>query len=153
MYRTVITYGTFDLFHHGHLRLLDRLKELGDRLIVGVSTDEFNTTKGKTTIVPFAHRIEIVQSIKHVDLAIPEHDWSQKEQDIGAFDVAVLGMGHDWEGKFDYLRSQCEVVYLPRTEGISSSQIKSSLSSLDKEHIKSIKKSLDIISDIIEKLD
>lgn len=152
MKTTVLTYGTFDLFHHGHLKLLTRLKSLGDRLIVGVSTDEFNTGKGKKTIIPFADRIEIVQSLKCVDLAIPETDWEQKTRDISTYDASILGMGHDWEGKFDELNSLCRVVYLPRTDGISSTQIKSSLSSFDKYHIKKIKDSMDVIAEIIEKL-
>ncbi|MDU4249215.1 adenylyltransferase/cytidyltransferase family protein [Pseudomonas sp.] len=152
MKTTVLTYGTFDLFHHGHLKLLTRLKALGDRLIVGVSTDEFNAGKGKKTIIPFADRIEIVQSIKFVDLAIPETDWGQKARDIVAYDVAILGMGHDWEGKFDHLGSLCKVVYLPRTEGISSTQIKQSLGYFDKSHLSDLKASLDTISSIIERL-
>ncbi|MCP1647233.1 adenylyltransferase/cytidyltransferase family protein [Pseudomonas nitroreducens] len=152
MKSTVLTYGTFDLFHNGHLKLLERLKSLGDQLIVGVSTDEFNAIKGKKTIIPFKDRIDIVRSIKFVDLAIPETDWDQKSRDIELYDVDILGMGHDWEGKFDNLKSICKVVYLPRTEGISSTKIKSSLSSFDKENIKTIKDSMDVIADIIERL-
>lgn len=152
MKKTILTYGTFDLFHNGHLKLLSRLKSLGDKLIVGVSTDEFNARKGKKTIIPFHDRIEIVKSIKYVDLAIPETDWDQKSRDIEFYDVDILGMGHDWEGKFNDLNSKCEIVYLPRTEGISSTKIKNSLSSFDKENIKKIKDSMDVIADIIEKL-
>lgn len=152
MTTTVLTYGTFDLFHHGHLKLLTRLKALGDRLIVGVSTDEFNASKGKKTIIPFAERIEIVQSIKCVDMAIPETDWGQKAQDIAAYRVAIFGMGHDWEGKFDDLNSLCQIIYLPRTEGISSTQIKQSLGFFDKSHLSELKTSLDTISSIIERL-
>lgn len=152
MKTTVITYGTFDLFHHGHLKLLTRLKALGDRLIVGVSTDEFNACKGKKTIIPFADRIEIVQSIKCVDLAIPETDWDQKEKDIEKYHVGILGMGHDWEGKFDNLNPICRVIYLPRTDGISSTQIKQSLGYFNKSHLNELKTSLDTISSIIEKL-
>lgn len=153
MKKIVLTYGTFDLFHSGHLRLLERLKALGDELIVGVSTDNFNASKGKTTIIPFQDRIEIVQSIKYVDLAIPETSWEQKPDDIKRFGVSIFGMGDDWQGKFDHLGELCKIVYLPRTHGISSTEIKSSLKSLDNEHIKEIKKSLDLISSIIEKLD
>ncbi|MDH0291988.1 adenylyltransferase/cytidyltransferase family protein [Pseudomonas sp. GD04087] len=152
MTTTVLTYGTFDLFHHGHLKLLTRLKDLGDRLIVGVSTDEFNSSKGKKTIIPFVDRIEIVQSIRYVDLAIPETDWEQKVRDIDTYQVAILGMGHDWQGKFDDLNTLCKVIYLPRTDGISSTQIKQSLGYFDKAHLSEMKSSLDTISSIIERL-
>lgn len=153
MEKIILTYGTFDLFHSGHLKLLERLKALGDKLIVGVSTDDFNASKGKTTIIPFQDRIEIVQSIKYVDIAIPETSWEQKPEDIKKFGVSIFGMGHDWQGKFDHLRALCQVIYLPRTDGISSTDIKSALKSLDHKHIQEIKKSLDLISSIIEKLD
>ncbi|MBB4866412.1 glycerol-3-phosphate cytidylyltransferase [Pseudomonas nitritireducens] len=149
---TIITYGTFDLFHHGHLKLLMRLKSIGGKLIVGVSTDEFNELKGKKTIIPFLERIEIVNSIKYVDQAIPESSWGQKEQDIKSFGVTTLGMGDDWAGKFDHLQDLCNVIYLPRTEGISSTQIKKTLSHFNHEHISTLKSSLDTISSIIEKL-
>jgi len=151
--KTIITYGTFDLFHSGHLKLLKRLKQLGDKLIVGVSTDEFNAGKGKKTIIPFEDRISIIESIKYVDLAIPEKSWTQKSEDIQKFNVSILGMGNDWEGKFDNLNSLCKVIYLPRTEGISSTDIKNSLKPLNKFNTKEIKKSLDIISSIIESLE
>lgn len=122
--KIVITYGTFDMFHIGHLRLLQRLKKLGDKLIVAVSTDEFNAIKGKTTVIPFADRVEIVQNIKCVDEVIAENDWEQKVSDIQKYNVSIFAMGNDWEGKFDYLKEWCEVVYLPRTEGISTSYLK-----------------------------
>jgi len=125
--KTVITYGTFDLFHVGHLRLLKRAKELGDKLIVGVSTDEFNAIKGKKSIIPFEQRAEIVSSVKYVDMVIPETCWEQKIEDIKKYNVDILVMGDDWKGKFDHLREYCEVVYLPRTEGISSTEIRSTL--------------------------
>lgn len=119
---TVITYGTFDTFHHGHLELLRRSKELGDRLIVAVSTDEFNTIKGKESKFSFEKRFEWVQSIKYVDIVIPENSWGQKEKDILDYNVNIFVMGDDWSGKFDYL--QCNVVYLKRTPEISSTAIK-----------------------------
>lgn len=122
--KIVITYGTFDMFHIGHLRLLQRLKKLGDKLIVAVSTDEFNAIKGKATVIPFADRVEIVQNIKCVDEVIAENDWEQKVSDIQKYNVSIFAMGNDWEGKFDYLKEWCEVVYLPRTEGISTSYLK-----------------------------
>ncbi len=122
--KIVITYGTFDMFHIGHLRLLQRLKKLGDRLIVAVSTDEFNTIKGKTTVIPFIDRMEIVRNIKCVDEVIAENRWEQKISDIQKYHVSIFAMGNDWEGRFDYLKEWCEVVYLPRTEGISTSYLK-----------------------------
>lgn len=129
MTKTVITYGTFDLFHIGHLKLLQRIKNLGDRLIVAVSTDEFNTLKGKKTIIPYEQRAEIVANIKCVDLVIPENNWEQKIEDIKKYNVDIFSMGNDWEGKFDFLKEHCEVVYLDRTEGISSTQLKQTLKS------------------------
>ncbi len=136
--KIVITYGTFDMFHIGHLRLLKRAKSLGDRLIVGVSTDQFNAEKGKKVLIPFEQRCEIVESIKYVDEVIPENSWDQKEQDIKRLGVDLLVMGGDWEGKFDHLKKLCEVVYLPRTENISTTDLKKSLinfTSVPKEDI------------------
>lgn len=151
--KIVITYGTFDLFHIGHLNLLQRLKEYGDYLIVAVSTDEFNSQKNKQTIVPFRDRLEIVRNIKCVDLAIPEETWDQKIHDISKYDVTTFGMGHDWEGKFDELKQVCDVVYLPRTPNISSTDIKQILKVLDKSHVNELKKALDIISSIVERFE
>ena len=125
--KTVITYGTFDLFHIGHLKLLQRLKLLGDKLIVGVSTDEFNKLKGKKTIIPYEQRAEIVSNIKCVDLVIPETSWEQKVEDIKKYNVDIFAMGNDWKGKFDFLKEYCEVIYLDRTDGISSTQLKNTL--------------------------
>lgn len=151
--KIVMTYGTYDLFHIGHLRLLERLKSLGDYLIVGVSTDDFNAQKNKKTIIPFEDRIQIVQSIKCVDLAIPEKNWDQKKDDILNYNVDIFGMGHDWEGKFDHLKDFCEVVYLSRTEGISSTQIKTSLKVLDQKNITEMKEALDTMLSIVQRLD
>ncbi|MCK9466445.1 MAG: adenylyltransferase/cytidyltransferase family protein [Thiopseudomonas sp.] len=153
MPKTILTYGTFDLFHIGHLRLLERLRALGDRLIVGVSTDEFNTQKGKKTVVPFADRAEIIRGLSCVDLVIPETCWEQKAEDIKQHQVDILGMGDDWRGKFDDLGSLCEVVYLPRTEGISSTQIRNSLKMLSAEHVRELKQALDLMSAIVERFD
>ena len=114
MSRVVLTYGTFDMFHIGHLELLKRLKLLGDELIVAVSTDEFNEIKGKKTIIPYAQRANIVEAIRYVDRVIPEESWEQKVTDILKYNVDVFAMGHDWEGKFDELKEYCEVKYLPR---------------------------------------
>lgn len=151
--KIVLTYGTFDLFHIGHLQLLRRLKELGNYLIVGVSTDEFNAQKNKRTIIPFEDRIEIVRNIKFVDMAIPEENWEQKQKDIKEYNVSIFGMGHDWTGKFDELSQLCEVTYLPRTPNISSTDIKKSLTPLDRSHIESLKQSLDVMASIIDQLD
>lgn len=153
MRKAILTYGTFDLFHVGHLNLLERLKALGDYLVVGVSTDEFNASKGKQTIVPFEDRLRIVQAVRYVDLAIPERSWDQKVHDIRTHGVSVFGMGADWTGKFDDLKPYCEVVYLPRTEGISSTSLKGLLRVLDKTHIDELKQALGIISAIVERFD
>lgn len=153
MNKVVLTYGTFDLFHVGHLNLLKRMKALGDYLVVGVSTDEFNEGKGKKTIVPFSDRFEIVRNIKCVDLAISEQAWDQKVQDIKQYNVSVFGMGDDWEGKFDELKAHCEVVYLPRTDGVSSTDLKKLLKVLDRTHVEDLKKALDIISSIVERFE
>lgn len=153
MQRVVLTYGTFDLFHVGHLRLLQRLRTLGDRLIVGVSTDEFNRGKGKQTIIGFSERMEIVQNLDCVDLAIPESTWDQKVSDIVEHGVSVFGMGDDWAGKFDHLQHHCEVVYLPRTEGISSTELKRVLQILDRSHVDDLKRALDLIGAIVERFD
>ena len=128
--KTSITYGTFDLFHIGHLRLLERVKALGDYLIVAVSTDEFNAGKGKRTIIPFDYRAEIVSNIKCVDKVIAEECWEQKIQDIRKYNVDVFAIGDDWQGKFDFLKNECEVVYFERTKDVSSTAIKQSLKSL-----------------------
>jgi glycerol-3-phosphate cytidylyltransferase len=120
---TVITYGTFDTFHYGHLELFRRAKDLGDRLIVAVSTDEFSSIKGKQSKFNFEKRKEWVESIRYVDMVIPENNWSQKEYDIKKYNVDILTMGDDWAGKFDFLN--CKVIYLPRTLDISSTAIKS----------------------------
>jgi glycerol-3-phosphate cytidylyltransferase len=125
--KTIITYGTFDLFHIGHLNLLQRLSKLGDKLIVAVSTDEFNAIKGKKTIIPYEQRAEIVENIKCVDMVIPENDWEQKIKDIKKYNIDIFSIGNDWEGKFDFLKEHCEVVYLDRTDGISSTQLKNTL--------------------------
>ena len=132
--KKVITYGTFDLFHIGHLRLLQRVKKLGQHLTVAVSTDEFNSIKGKKTLIPYEQRKEIVENVKCVDLVIPETCWEQKEINIKTFDIDIFAMGDDWEGKFDSLKDFCEVVYMPRTDDISSTEIKKQMDAFLKEH-------------------
>ncbi len=123
-YKTVLTYGTFDLLHFGHLEILRKAKDLGDELIVGLSTDEFNEIKGKKCKFPFAKRKEFLESLSYVDQVIPENTWEQKEQDVKDHEVDVFVMGDDWKGKFDFLKDYCEVHYFPRTKGISTTQIK-----------------------------
>ncbi|MBX7457889.1 adenylyltransferase/cytidyltransferase family protein [Qipengyuania sp. 1NDH17] len=125
--RTILTYGTFDLFHVGHLRLLERLAAMGDRLVVAVSTDAFNAEKGKSSLIPYEDRAAIVGALACVDEVIPEKSWDQKERDVRAVGAHVLAMGDDWQGKFDHLSHLCEVVYLPRTEGVSTTTIKGQL--------------------------
>jgi glycerol-3-phosphate cytidylyltransferase len=113
--RRVLTYGTFDLFHVGHIRLLERARALGDYLVVGLSTDEFNLGKGKNSVF---------SAVRHVDKIIPEGSWDQKVSDVLANDIDVFVIGDDWQGKFDFLKAHCEVSYLPRTAGISTTYIK-----------------------------
>ena len=125
--KIVLTYGIFDMFHIGHLNLLNRLKSLGDKLIVAVSTDEFNSIKGKKTLIPFEQRALIVQNIKCVDMVISEENWEQKIDDIKKYNVDIFAMGDDWKGKFDFLKDYCEVIYLPRTQNISTTELKKEL--------------------------
>ena len=128
---TVITYGTYDLFHIGHLKLLQRAKELAGpdgKLIVAVSTDRFNwVEKHKKCAIPDHDRMAIVGALKCVDMVIPEDNWEQKKTDVAKYGVDIFVMGDDWKGKFDFLKEQCEVVYLPRTPDISSTKLKSDL--------------------------
>lgn len=152
MDKTVITYGTFDLFHIGHLNIIKRLSALGDRLVVAVSTDEFTAIKGKRPVVPFEQRIEIVRSIRYVDLAIPEEGWSQKRGDIDVHGVDILGMGADWHGRFDELSDVVEVVYLPRTDGISTTEMKRVLSAFDARHVEELKRTIDNVAQIVKEL-
>ncbi|MBT1442990.1 adenylyltransferase/cytidyltransferase family protein [Shewanella sp. JM162201] len=124
---TILTYGTYDLFHYGHVRLFSRLAALGDRLIVGVSTDEFNALKGKAAFFSYQQRAEIVAACRFVSLVIPETHWEQKPRDIKGYGVDVFAMGDDWQGKFDHLGEFCKVLYLPRTEYISTTEIRTTL--------------------------
>ena len=126
--RKVITYGTFDLLLAGHINLLRRAKELGDYLIVVVSTDEFNwNEKRKKCYFSYEERKKLVEAVRYVDLVIPEENWDQKISDVKEYHVDTFVMGDDWKGKFDFLKDYCEVVYLPRTEGISTTKIKQDL--------------------------
>jgi len=124
----VITYGTYDLLHIGHIKMLQRCRALGSRLIVALSTDEFNRKmKNKVCIQTYAERKEILDSLRYVDLVIPEVSWEQKTKDVKKYGVETFVIGDDWAGHFDFLKELCEVVYLPRTEGISTT--------IRKEHI------------------
>ena len=126
--KKVITYGTFDLLHYGHVNLLQRAKALGDYLIVAISTDEFNwNEKQKKCYFSYEERKRLVEAIRYVDLVIPEEAWNQKIQDVKEFKVDTFVIGDDWTGKFDFLKDYCEVVYLPRTPEISTTQIKAEL--------------------------
>lgn len=126
-FKTVLTYGTFDLLHYGHLEILRRASLLGDKLIVGISTDEFNKLKGKTCVLPYEKRKELLESLDYVDKVIPEDNWEQKASDVQENDVDIFVMGSDWEGKFDELKEYCKVIYFPRTQGISTTKLKSIL--------------------------
>ena len=127
--KNVITYGTFDLLHYGHLELLRRASQYteGGKLIVGISSDEFNAVKGKQSAMNYSKRKELLDSIKYVDMIIPEENWEQKRSDIKRYDIDILIMGDDWKGKFDDFSDICSVIYVPRTPHISSSSIKSIL--------------------------
>ena len=126
--KKVITYGTFDLLHHGHIRLLERAKALGDHLTVAVSTDQFNLGKGKVCAYTYEERARILEAIRYVDQVIPESSWEQKITDIKQRQIDIFVMGDDWEGKFDFLQEYCQVVYLPRTPDISTTKVKAMLS-------------------------
>ena len=126
-FKTVLTYGTFDLLHYGHLEILRRASLLGNKLIVGVSTDKFNEIKGKTCVLPYQKRKELLESLDYVDKVIPEDNWDQKVTDIQDNDIDIFVMGDDWKGKFDELKEFCEVIYFPRTKGISSTKLRSIL--------------------------
>ncbi len=127
--KRILTYGTYDLLHYGHIRLLQRAKALGDYLIVALSTDEFNELKGKKAYHNYETRKKMLEAIRYVDLVIPEQNWEQKISDVRKYEVDIVVMGSDWAGsdKFDYLQDYCEVVYLDRTEGVSTTKIKRDL--------------------------
>lgn len=127
--KRILTYGTFDLLHYGHIRILKRAKELGDYLVVALSTDEFNATKGKKAYHSYETRKKMLEAIRYVDLVIPENNWEQKIQDIKDYKIDVVVMGDDWAGsdKFEYLKEYCEVKFLERTPGVSTTMIKNDL--------------------------
>lgn len=126
--KRIITYGTFDLLHYGHINLLKRAKDLGDYLIVALSTDEFNwKSKKKKCYFSYEERKQLLEAVRFVDLVIPENSWDQKAADVKDYHVDTFVMGNDWEGKFDFLKEHCKVIYLPRTPEISTTQIKKDL--------------------------
>lgn len=128
--RIVLTYGTFDLFHPGHVMLLKRARELGSRLVVGLSTDAFNARKGKHAVMCFEDRKAVLEACRYVDQVIAEDDWSQKLDDARRLHADVFVMGDDWAGHFDFMREVCQVIYLPRTNGVSTTEIKASVQGL-----------------------
>ncbi|GBG95764.1 glycerol-3-phosphate cytidylyltransferase [Ligilactobacillus salitolerans] len=128
--KRVITYGTFDLLHYGHIELLKRAKALGDYLVVALSTDEFNwKSKQKKSYFSYEKRKQLLEAIRYVDLVIPEENWDQKVSDIKLYQIDTFVMGDDWAGKFDFVEEQTDanVVYLPRTPEISTTKIKEEL--------------------------
>lgn len=125
--RVIITYGTFDILHYGHINFLKKARALGDYLIVGLSTDEFNEIKGKKSYHPYNERKTMLEAIRYVDLVFEEKSWEQKVRDILRFEANTFVIGNDWEGKFDFLLDICEVLYIPRTENISTTKIKNDL--------------------------
>ena len=127
--KRVITYGTFDVLHYGHINLLRRARALGDYLIVACSSDEFNKLKNKKSYYTFEQRKSILEAVTYVDLVIPEDTWEQKISDVQKYQADVFVMGDDWAGKFDFLKEYCEVVYLPRTPDVSSTQTKEYINS------------------------
>jgi glycerol-3-phosphate cytidylyltransferase len=149
---TVITYGTFDLFHVGHVRLLRRLREMGDRLIVGCSTDTFNAIKGKKTVISFEHRREILLSCRFVDDVFPEECWEQKSEDVKRVGAKIFAMGDDWSGKFDYLSDICQVIYLPRTGDISTTEVRHMVSSMHYDKKIELKLALERVSHLVGQL-
>ncbi len=122
--KRVITYGTFDILHYGHVNLLKRARALGDYLIVVLSSDEFNRIKKKESYYTYEQRKMILEACRYVDLVVPEYSWEQKIDDVKKYHADVFVMGDDWKGKFDFLSEYCEVVYLPRTPDISTTKVK-----------------------------
>jgi glycerol-3-phosphate cytidylyltransferase len=130
--KRVLTYGTFDVLHRGHIRLLKRAKRLGEYLLVAISTDGFNRVKGKSSVFPYRERKWILEHLEMVDEVIPEKNWVQKINDVKKHKIDVFVMGDDWRGKFDFLKPYCRVVYLKRTVGISTTQIKQRMAAVKK---------------------
>ena len=150
----VLTYGTFDLFHVGHINILERAKALGDYLVVAVSTDEYNAIKGKKSFFNYDDRRRIVEACRYVDLVIPENSWDQKERDIAEFHVDTFVMGNDWTGKFDHLNSLCKVHYLERTPGISSTKVREMSGALaDRGLVAELKTATELLQSVVRRFD
>lgn len=152
--KTVLTYGTFDLFHAGHVRLLKRARSLGDRLVVGCSTDEFNALKGKKSVFSYEDRSLIVEACKFVDLVIPESSWEQKIDDIRKYNADIFTIGDDWVGKFDYLSEEtgCAVTYLARTPDISTTDVKDAIQQIGDDNKRILLSAVDHIRQLVEHL-
>ena len=138
--RIILSYGTYDLFHYGHVQILKRMRQMGDKLIIGCSSDAFNKAKGKKSFFNYEERAEILKSIRYVDEVFPEESWEQKVSDIKKYGAHLFVMGDDWKGKFDFIEKEttCSVMYLPRTVGVSTTNIKEALSTIKKEKIEVI---------------
>lgn len=149
---TIVTYGTFDLYHVGHVRLLKRLREMGDRLVVGLSTDEFNQQKGKQVVIPYSDRREILLSCRYVDDVFEENSWEQKRADLVREQADIFAIGDDWAGKFDDLEDLVKVIYLPRTKDISTTELKTVLSYLSKEKVNEVRNVVENLSSLIRQL-
>lgn len=143
--KKIITYWTFDLLHKGHINILRRAKELWDHLTVAISSDEFNKIKNKTSFYGFEERKFLLEAIKYVDEVIPENNWEQKIKDIQEREIDIFVMGDDWEWKFDFLNDFCEVKYLPRTEWISTTQLKSTLKGINNDNIEKMEEVLEAL--------
>ncbi len=126
--KLILTYGTYDLLHYGHVMLLRRARALGDSLAVGLSSEEFNAIKGKKSAMSYDERKSLLEELRCVDEVFPEHNWEQKTGDIQRLGASVLVMGDDWQGKFDHFGKFCDVVYLSRTPEISSTLLRKALS-------------------------
>ncbi|WP_100655913.1 adenylyltransferase/cytidyltransferase family protein [Alteromonas flava] len=149
---TIVTYGTFDLYHVGHVRLLKRLKQMGDRLVVGLSTDEFNALKGKQVVIPYKDRHEILMSCRYVDHVFEEKCWEQKREDLIREKADIFAIGDDWAGKFDDLEDLVKVIYLPRTKDISTTELKTVLSYLNKEKVAELRNVVENLSTLVKQL-
>ena len=149
---TIVTYGTFDLYHVGHVRLLKRLRDMGDRLVVGLSTDEFNQQKGKQVVIPYSDRREILLSCRYVDDVFEENSWEQKRADLVREQADIFAIGDDWAGKFDDLEDLVKVIYLPRTKDISTTELKTVLSYLSKEKVNEVRNVVENLSSLIRQL-
>jgi glycerol-3-phosphate cytidylyltransferase len=147
----VLTYGTFDLFHVGHVRLLRRLKSMGDRLVVGCSTDEFNSLKGKKTVIPYSDRKEILESCKYVDHVFPEETWDQKILDVTKYSADIFAIGEDWSGKFDALEVETgvRVFYVPRTPGVSTTDLKGALRKIEDDELQTVLHAVEKLHDML----